>query len=1227
MDKQTTTLELNINGKDARAELEKLNKRASDLKDTWASLAKEKGIDSKACKAVQREIQKTEAEARKMQKTMVQVNNVLAHLDTATPDQLNRALKELNRELNSGNIERGSQQWKEYQNQLRLVSAEINKIKLESKESKSWVDKFNDGMSKWGNVLAGVAAAAAGVYMALSSFRDKASAKEEAQANLKALTGLDDENIQWLTKQAEELSTTMASAGLRIRQSSDEILQAYMLVGSNKPELLTDKEALNSVTIEALRLANAAGLDVKTAVDSVTSSLNQYGASADEAAKYVNVLAAGSKVGAADVSKVNAVVLRAGVAANMAKIPIEGLVGATEALAEKGLKGERAGTGLKTFLLKLEAGAEQTRPSVVGLNQALENLAQMNMSTADMTKKFGLSAVNVASNLIELRGQVDYYTKAVTDTKVAEEQAAIVSQTAAAKRAQLSNKLNELGIQLMNDLNPAIMSVTGKIVNWTRALVNFIEWANKHRATITTLILSIAAYNVVMNYHVIKQKLVVFWNNMIIASLKKLKIAFMSNPWGILAVALATAIAYMYDYFSSLEKLTAKQKNLLDGENKIKEKYNEEYAKVNMLHSALSNENIAREKKLQIIDKLKKIIPGYNAELDQEGKLVRENTASIDEYLKRMRARAEMQVWQEQYQEIYKSYTDVQNQIDELIKKQRSGKYHLGIDGGESRLSKLKEQAKGYKDALDAIMDKIESIIAKSDVLPSIGMTDSDDENQEDPNDKRIKLLEVWLAKEEEELTRQYQYKIISEEEYEQAIYNLEYEFLNKKQQLYAIDSKEWLAVEKDKAEKSKERIIKLIKEEQDADKKLQKEQEDDEKRQEKLADKLNKEWSRLHQSATSMVNKYAPAEESVESEINKAKELLEKRMISQEQYDKIISALEQKRSNAVLAQYDKENEHINKSYRERQADLKNMCDQGKITYEDYTKRKEELDNEWKESLVKALETFSNSFQQILSNLSSYYSACQDLEVNKAEKSWDAKIEAAENAGKDTSELEEQKEQEIAAIKSKYNDKAMKIEIASAIAQGAQAVINAYSSAAAIPYVGFIMAPIAAAMAAASVALQIAAIKKQHAAEKAGYYEGGYTYGNAYHKEAGVVHEGEFVANHEAVNNPSLRNVFDLVDQAQRNNAVGAITAEDIAMANARQSGATFARGGYTSNISKTSSTPSIVVQRDDNYTRLANAIELLCNEGVEAVVSMTGKNGIVRKTQQYNRYNANKSR
>lgn len=222
---------------------------------------------------------------------------------------------------------------------------------------------------------------------------------------------------------------------------------------------------------------------------------------------------------------------------------------------------------------------------------------------------------------------------------------------------------------------------------------------------------------------------------------------------------------------------------------------------------------------------------------------------------------------------------------------------------------------------------------------------------------------------------------------------------------------------------------------------------------------------------------------------------------------------------------------------------LKQMYQDDQITYAEYQEAKKMATSEFLEGMVSKAQAAFSSLNNLMSAASSYYAASSQYEQNVTSKKYDKLISAAEGNEAKQKKLEEKKQKELAKIKTKYSKKQMKMEIAQAYASTAMAAINAYASAAKEHW---LLGAIAAAMATAAGMLQIATIKKQHAAEEAGYYEGGFTGGNRYRKEAGVVHEGEFVANHNAVNNPDLLPVLRLIDMAQRNNTVGSLTAADV---------------------------------------------------------------------------------
>ena len=252
-----------------------------------------------------------------------------------------------------------------------------------------------------------------------------------------------------------------------------------------------------------------------------------------------------------------------------------------------------------------------------------------------------------------------------------------------------------------------------------------------------------------------------------------------------------------------------------------------------------------------------------------------------------------------------------------------------------------------------------------------------------------------------------------------------------------------------------------------------------------------------------------------------------------------------------------------------------------------------------------------------MSSVAQLFSAQQQEEENAVTRRYDNEIKKVGQNSRKGKKLEEKKQKELAAVKNKYRKKQMGIEIAQAVASTAMAAINAYASAS---KVSWILGPIAAAMAVAAGGIQIAAIKKQHAAESSGYYEGGFTGGSDYRRRAGIVHQGEFVASHRAVQNPNVLPFLRLIDHAQRNNTIASLSAADVSRA--------IAAPQATANAATaTAAAPALQVV-DTASGRTADAIARL-NEnleaGIRASVSITGEDGFERQWNRYNRMKARK--
>lgn len=298
---------------------------------------------------------------------------------------------------------------------------------------------------------------------------------------------------------------------------------------------------------------------------------------------------------------------------------------------------------------------------------------------------------------------------------------------------------------------------------------------------------------------------------------------------------------------------------------------------------------------------------------------------------------------------------------------------------------------------------------------------------------------------------------------------------------------------------------------------------------------------------------------------------------------------------------------------------LQKLREEDMISEQAYQDAKKQMNQETYKNIAAIAGAAFSSISSMMGAASAYSQACSDLEVAKIQANYDKQISAAGNNSAKKKRLEAKRDKEISAAKTKANKKAMKIEIAQAIASTAMAAINAYSSAAAIKGVGWIMAPIAAGLATAAGMMQIATIKKQHQAEAAGYYEGGFTGPGHWKKEAGVVHAGEFVANHNAVNNPQLLPALRLIDAAQRNNTVASLTAQDVSRAMGTGSAAVVA--------------PVVNVNADneqvgaslDNVSSTIERLNEQLNLGIKSYVVITGPDGFDRKWSQYQKMKSNK--
>lgn len=336
------------------------------------------------------------------------------------------------------------------------------------KKAKGEIGTFEKGITamagKVGSVLSGFAAFA-GISVAIGDAVKASMEFEKSLSSLRSLTGVTAQELTFFKDEAIRLGSSTT-------QTASQVVDAFKLIGSQMPELLKNKEALSSVTESAIVLAEAAEIDVPDAAKALTGALNQMGASSSQASEYINILAAASQQGSADIPYLNRAIENAGGAASSVGIQFNELVAAIEAIAPKITDAGSAGTNLRNIFLTLESSTEMNlRPSVVGLSNALDNLSAKQLDATELTKMFGKESVTAALALVSEKDKFIELASGITDTNTALEQQRINNDNLAGSVAALQSTWEGF-ILTMNDSSGTLKTVVDyltKIVEGARA--------------------------------------------------------------------------------------------------------------------------------------------------------------------------------------------------------------------------------------------------------------------------------------------------------------------------------------------------------------------------------------------------------------------------------------------------------------------------------------------------------------------------------------------------------------------------------------------------------------------------------------------------------------------------------------------------------------------------------------------------------------------------------------
>ena len=745
-------------------------------------------------------------------------------------------------------------------------------------------------------------------------------------------------------------------------------------------------------------------------------------------------------------------------------------------------------------------------------------------------------------------------------------------------------------------------------------------------------------------------------------------------------VALAMYLKRQKETTKELTMQEQVQQRIAEVEKKAAEKYAEESAEIHMLNQMVHNNALSLDARRSALEKLQQLVPDYHAALTAEGKLINDNTDAIDGYLASLEKKIKMEAFEEELTEVMKKKIEAQRKLQEIADAQKE-KQENPLANIETQhnpyASQMQEQAEaltnntkaiwqGQLDQAEESIRQITQMMNKMNVNPLEGKvkkkTDGDPagggggDDDKSKGKNKFQAEDDWREREQALIRIAYAKGEKDYEAYTKRMLEIEVTYNQKKLAHKDLVGNEEVTIEasyQEALKKQRQNAIEgTVQQEEIAYKEemaiLQQKYVDGElsARQYQNAIELAelehlRKVANLYQDGSkerlkAEKNYHDTSLRYQQKHLQEARQAQEKmrqtyftkafRVTDDESYQRDMQNLELVYRQMLKAAGDSKRDRlkVERAFHEAKYQLARKYNK-KEAKELKKSFRGAIDDsiEWLESdagkaMTESFSTIVNQMGAIFSGLSDLIQAELDIQTAQIEKKYDREISYAEGNKSQEVALEQQKEAEIAKAKQEANRKMFAMQVMQAVAQTAMSAISAYSSAAAIPVVGFVMAPIAAAMAVAAGAIQIAAIKKQQqASEATGYMEGGFTKPGRKDEPAGIVHAGEWVASQDLLRNPKARAMIETLDYAQRTNSVGRLSASDVSqsitapqrIAKAQQSGELLA-----------------VASASQALSRSVNEMNQRLHEPFVTVNTVSGDVGIKKAQDEYDQLIRNKT-
>ena len=1123
-----TNVSITLSGKEAEKQIEHLKGKADELRKKLQEAKQALNPDTKEIARLERELKKVETTLSTVTRESKKYEDVLKNLSGSTIKQLRQAQRQLNAEIQklkpgteeyinaTKNYATVTQRIKSLEKGYKSVGMQISNV---SEENETFMTKASGWFQKYFAMTATLYGGINDVSAIFRKCAEAAAKLDDTYSDVMKTTGLlkdevaelDEELLKMDTRTSREQLLNLARDAGKLGITGKENILGFVRAADQIQVALG--EDLGEGAIKNLgKIADVLGytqsMGIEDALLSIGSAINAVGQASTASESYM----------------VDFVQRLAGVGSQTG-ISAANLIGFASGLDQSAMKVEMAATAFQNFIMKLYEDpakfAEYANMEVQQFTDLLNNdannavitiLESLNQqdgfaSLVPMFQDMGLDGARAVSVLAAMATNISAVTDAQSLANEEFEKGTSVQTEYETKNNNLQASLEKSRKEFQNarialgqSLNPILLKSTNLLTYLTKILAN-------NRKELLVAALAVGTFTAALKAKVIWMKVVATWNATVrsgalllavaknlltgnvhraIAAWRLLNTVVKTSVLGLAATAVAALTIGITRWISKSREAKQATDDLAEIEKKVTDKFKDEEAKVRTLTAILYDNRIALDKRKEALEELKSIIPGYNAELTEEGRLINENKVALDQYVESLKKRARLEVYKEEitaleqqkieHERLKREAEEIVNQWDYLFK----GKSYEDFGPTDESIIQFNEynaaklRVAMADDALNGIIEEQKNLLKELGIVSQQAGSQSGNGGGDAPKvsyEDASKALEKQQAQELNLLKQSYADKEIAETEYTGKVNKIRLEHLQQKlalAQKYGEDETSamsaWLDETIRQMEAANKEAEKLAQEKKQQQEKAAA---DDQKKKEEQLAAEQKHLEDLKRLAERFKKELLSPVDLYNEEKSKLDELRANNLITEEEYQKLLLELKKKYANQSVSKIDGNNElGIWEKYELEKEALKQFFEEGEIGWEEYEKSVKELRIKYTQQTIETIASTLNTIGNFVSSMRSF-------EMAQAEAQYQADLTAAGDNAEKREQIQEEYEAKKLEIQKKYADADMAINIAKAIAAGALAAIQAFAQ------LGPVAGAVFAGVIAATTALEVATIVAQ----------------------------------------------------------------------------------------------------------------------------------------------------